>query len=643
MSAARTLVVGTAGHIDHGKSSLVTALTGTDPDRLKEEKARGITIELGFAHTEVAPGVTVSFVDVPGHERFVRTMLAGAGGVDAVLLVVAADEGVMPQTREHFAICQLLQVPRGAVALTKTDAADAETAALATLEVRELVAGSFLDGAPIVPVSAVTGQGLDTLRGVLADLAGRARARDAGGSARLPVDRVFSMRGFGTVATGTLVAGTLHVDDTLVVLPGADRAAIRGLQVHGRPRREAVAGERVAVNLAGLEVADVPRGAVLATPHSLGASRRIDASVTLLAGVPPLKHGARVRLHQGTAEILARVSIAGTAAAIPAGGTADVRLRLETPAAVTRRDRFILRSYSPLVTIGGGVVLDPAPPRLGLRAGRAVTRLSALHLRDDPEADLRAAAERMIADDGLAGSSVAALVPRLGAPAAAVRQAIGALAGAGTVLAADDRVCARSALDAPTAALLAGVQAFHRAQPLAAGLPLEEARTRWFGAAAPAIAARVFAELAAAGHIVARDTIALAAHRPALSDEEADLLTRLEARFRAAGLTPPDGSVAALAAELGRPAATVERVLQLALRQRRLAKLDTLVFHPEALAALKADMARRKQAAAGGVATVDVKAFKDAYGISRKFAIPLLEYLDRERVTRRAGDVRVVL
>jgi len=643
MSAARTLVVGTAGHIDHGKSTLVTALTGTDPDRLKEEKARGITIELGFAHAEVASGVTVSFVDVPGHERFVRTMLAGAGGVDAVLLVVAADEGVMPQTREHFDICRLLRVPRGAVALTKADAADAETIALAALDVRELVAGSFLEGAPIVPVSAVTGQGLDALRGVLAELARTAGRRDAGGSARLPVDRVFSMRGFGTVATGTLVAGTLRVDDTLAVLPGTATAMIRGLHVHGQSRREAVAGERVAVNLAGLEVAAVPRGAVLAAPRSLAPSRRIDAAVTLLAGVPPLRHGARVRLHQGTAEVLARVSIAGAAAEIAAGGSADVRLRLERPAAMTRRDRFILRTYSPLVTIGGGVVLDPDPPRLGLRAARAVSRLAALHLRDDPADDVRAAAERMIADAGAAGTSVASLVPRLGVAAGDVRRAIGALVEAGTVLSADDRVCARAALEAPIAALLAGVQAFHQAQPLAAGLPLEDARTRWFAAVAPPIAARVFADLAAAGRIVARDTIALAGHRLDLSPEEADVLARLETRFRDAGLTPPDGSVMALAGELGRPAATVERVLQLALRQRRLVRLDTLVFHPEALAALKADMARRKQAAAGGAATVDVKAFKDAYGISRKFAIPLLEYLDRERVTRRAGDVRVVL
>ncbi|MGD9906146.1 MAG: selenocysteine-specific translation elongation factor [Vicinamibacterales bacterium] len=639
----RTVVVGTAGHIDHGKSSLVRALTGTDPDRLKEEKARGITIELGFAHADVAPGVTISFVDVPGHERFVRTMLAGAGGVDAVVLVVAADEGVMPQTREHFDICRLLQVRRGVVALTKADAVDDETLALATLDVRDLVAGSFLDGAPIVPVSAVSGAGLEALRQALAALGDTVERRDALGSTRLPVDRVFTMRGFGTVVTGTLVGGTLRVEDVVAVMPGPGTATVRGLHVHGRPRRDAVAGERVAVNLAGVEVDDVPRGAVLATPRSLAPTRRVDARVSLLAAAAPLAHGARVRLHHGTAEVLARVSIAGSAAAIPSGASADVRLRLERPAVVTRRDRFILRSYSPAVTIGGGVVLDPDPPRLGLRAARALTRLEALHLGDDVPADLRAAAARMLEDAGLAGGSVGSLVPRLGAPAAAVRSALAALADAGRLVVADDWAASRAALDAAGTAMLAAVAAFHRAQPLAAGVPREEARARWFATAAPALVERVFTELAAGGRIVVRDVIALAGHRLELSREEHEVLALLEDRFRAAGLTPPDAAPAALGVALGRPAAVVDRMLQLAFKQRRLVRLDTLVFHPEALAGLKSDLAARRGAAAGATVTVDVKTFKETYGISRKFAIPLLEYLDRERVTRRAGDVRIVL
>ncbi len=637
----RAILVGTAGHIDHGKSTLVKTLTGTDPDRLKEEKARGITIELGFAHADLGAGVTVSFVDVPGHERFVRTMLAGVGGIDAVLLVVAADEGVMPQTREHFDICRLLQVPRGAIALTKADAADDEMRELATLDVRELVAGSFLDGAPIVPVSALTGEGLDALRAVLSGLARTVTPRDVAGAVRLPVDRTFTMRGFGTVVTGTLVSGTLHAEEVLAVLPGADRTTVRGLHVHGQSRPSAAAGERVAVNLTGLEVDDVPRGAVLVTPGAFVPTRRVDAELTLLAGAAPLKHGTRVRLHHGTAEVLARVSVAGAAGAVSAGDAALVRLRLETPAVLTRRDRFIVRSYSPLVTIGGGVVLDPDPPRAGLRAARAIARLESLRLRGDPSADVAAALGRMVADAGLAGVSVVRLTSRLGRPAGEVRAAIGALDAAGRVVAAADWAVDRSAVAAASTAMVTGIEAFHRGQPLADGLPLEEARTRWFAKAPPAVFDRVVAELAAAGRVVARDTIAAAGHRLVLSDEETEVARRLDERLRAAGVQPPD--VAALAAEWRRPPAVVERVVQLLVKQKRLVRLDTLVFHAAALDQLKAEIASRKATAPDGRATVDVKAFKDTYGVSRKFAIPLLEYLDRERVTRRAGDVRIVL
>jgi selenocysteine-specific elongation factor len=643
VSAVRTIIVGTAGHIDHGKSTLVKALTGTDPDRLKEEKARGITIELGFAHAELGGGVTVSFVDVPGHERFVRTMLAGVGGIDAVLLVVAADEGVMPQTREHFDICRLLQVARGAIVLTKIDSADAEMVALATLEVRELVAGSFLAAAPLVPVSAATGAGLDALRAVLVDLAHAAPRRAADGAARLPVDRVFSMRGFGTVITGTLVSGTVRVEDDLELLPASRLTKVRGLHVHGQPRTAAEAGERVALNLAGLNVPDIARGAVLAAPRALTPTRRVDVELTLLPAVAPLKHGARVRVHQATAEVLARVALAGDSLVVPAGGASFARLRLERPAVLTRRDRFIVRSYSPLVTIGGGVVLDPDPPRAGLRTVRAAARFGALALHDDLDVDARAALGLMLADAGLAGSSMARLVRRLGVGVPRLRAALAALEAAAEVTTAADWVVDRHALTAPTEALLAGIAAFHRAQPLAAGIPLEEARARWFAAAPPAIVDRVVAELAAAGRIVARDTIALAGHRLALTEEETEVLGRLETQFREAGLNPPDASPAALATVHRHPPPLVERVLQLLVKQKRLVRLDTLVFHRDALERLKAEVAARKAAAPDGRATVDVRAFKETYGVSRKFAIPLLEFLDRERVTRRAGDVRIVL
>jgi selenocysteine-specific elongation factor len=351
--SARSIVIGTAGHIDHGKSALVMALTGTDPDRLKEEKDRGITIDLGFAHAQIG-GLDMAFVDVPGHERFVKNMLAGVGGIDLVVLVIAADESVMPQTREHFAICRLLEVRAGLIALTKADLVDAETLELARLDARELVAGSSLAGAPIVAVSSKTGAGLDALREGLAAAAAGLPARAESGAPRLPIDRVFSMRGFGTVVTGTLASGTIRLDDAeeMVILPSARRVKVRGIQVHGEARRHASAGRRVAVNLGGVDVDEIGRGDTLTVPDAFDVTRRFDAIVDLLPDAKPLRHGARVRFHHGTVELLARVSLIDRE--LQPGQTSNARLRLEGPAVLTRGDRFILRAYSPAITIGGG-------------------------------------------------------------------------------------------------------------------------------------------------------------------------------------------------------------------------------------------------------------------------------------------------
>ena len=308
----RSVVIGTAGHIDHGKSTLVRALTGIDPDRLQEEKARGITIDLGFAHAEL-DGVRLAFVDVPGHERFVKNMLAGVTGIDAVALVVAADESVMPQTREHFDICRLLDVRHGLVVLTKADLVDQDTLELATLEVRELVRGSFLEHQPIVPVSAVDGRGLEHLRGALLTMANALPVRPGAGIARLPVDRAFSVKGFGTVVTGTLVAGQVRVDDELVLVPEARRVKVRGLQAHGETLTSADAGRRLAVNLSGVDLADVRRGDTLTRSGAMVETRIVDAALQLLETAKPLRHGARVRVHAGTSELLGRVAVSGIA------------------------------------------------------------------------------------------------------------------------------------------------------------------------------------------------------------------------------------------------------------------------------------------------------------------------------------------
>ncbi len=636
----RSIVVGTAGHIDHGKSALVRALTGTDPDRLKEEQARGITIDLGFAHLET-DGVNLAFVDVPGHERFVKNMLAGAGGVDVALLVVAADESVMPQTREHFDICRLLQIPAGVVALTKSDLADRDTIELARLEVRELTAGSFLQDAPIVVVSSRTGSGLDELRRALIDVSAAVRARDREGPTRLPIDRVFSIKGFGTVVTGTLVAGTLEDDRELVVLPGERVVKVRGLQVHGRREPVADPGRRVAVNLGGVEVGELARGDTLCASGAFEPTQRVDVVVELVAGGRPLRHGSRVRFHQGTTELLGRVAVAArrtdgaSIVEVPPGGAAFVRIRLERPAVLTRGDRFIIRAYSPSITIGGGQVLDPHPPRAGIRTATALGRFRRLDGGDDP-AGIDHAVLTFVVERGRAGLPASALLSRAGLSLPAANATIERLQQQRRIVRVADLLVAPAVLQELSEQLLTALKAHHQSQPLSEGLPREEARERIFGRASPHIFEHVLSTLAAERKIVARDRLALAGHQVSLSAEESQALEAIERIFREAGLAPPDPSAVQASAHV--PAAVVERIAALLVRQKRLVKLDTLFFHADALAGLKADVRGMK-----GHARVDVSAFKERYGITRKYAIPLLEYLDRERVTRRVGDSRIVL
>jgi selenocysteine-specific elongation factor len=644
----RSIVVGTAGHIDHGKSALVMALTGTDPDRLKEEKARGITIDLGFAHQTI-DDINFAFVDVPGHERFVKNMLAGVGGIDLVVLVVAADESVMPQTREHFDICRLLQVPAGLVALTKADVADPDILELARLEVRELVAGSFLEGAAIVPVSARTGEGLDAFRTALVAASRGARGRASRGVTRLPIDRVFSMKGFGTVVTGTLVSGRIAVDAELVLAPDDRPVKVRGVQVHGHRTSEATAGQRAAVNIAGVEVVDIERGQSLVTPGAFEETRLADASVELLPGAKPLKHGARVRFHQGTAEILGRVALIGPAGpghAVPAvepGTRAFARLRLESPAVLARGDRFILRAYSPPVTIAGGLILDPKPPRGAIRSAGALARSGRLDFdpaSGDPAGAEQRAAVVMLADAGAAGLPLSALTSRAGIDPRDVEARADALVRAGEAVRAADALVAARIFAQLKEGIVATLTQHHRAQPLSEGMPREELRDQLFTRGHVALFDLALAELAGSNTIAGRDRIALATHRLALSPEEEHARSAIDRAYRDGGLKPPDAaSIAALAGVSG-PVA--DRMLKLLQRQRVLVRVDALMFHDEVLKRLKADVTALKTRA-GAVAQIDVATFKEKFGVTRKFAIPLLEYLDRERVTRRMGETRVVL
>ncbi len=619
--STRSLIVGTAGHIDHGKSALVRALTGTDPDRLKEEKERGITIDLGFAHTDLGDGLVASFIDVPGHERFVRHMLAGAHGIDVVLLVIAADESVMPQTREHFHICRLLGIRRGIVVLTKCDAADEDLQALAEMEARELVAGSFLEGAPVLRVSARTGAGLDSLRDALRDLAKGVGARPSEGLLRLPVDRCFTLHGFGTVVTGTLVSGSLSAGEEVEILPSGRRARVRGLHVHGAAVERVEAGTRAAVNLAGVEVADVARGEVVVRPGTLRPTSIVEAEVTLLAGERALRDQARVRVHLASAEALARVRLLDRPV-LEAGGTARAQLRLESPAVAGRGDRLVLRSYSPAVTIGGAVVLDPLPPKR--RRGAAL-----------PGA---ATATGLIAEAGAAGLDAAALAARLTVPRAALARE---LEGRPDVLAfGRDPVVyvSKAAVDALAAAGAEALERFHAAQPLKGAMPREELRARVFGRAAEGVFDRVVEDLARAGRVRSTaDGVALARHAVRLSPEEDRARQGLLAAAEAAGLEGLDAARARAA--VAGDHALADRVARVLVAEGALRRVGDALVAGARLDALKDEVRRRWPAGA----RLDVGAFKEMTGLSRKFVIPLLEYLDRERVTRRSGADRFTL
>jgi selenocysteine-specific elongation factor len=543
---------------------------------------------------------------------------------------VAADESVMPQTREHFHICRLLGVPRGLVVLTKCDAADADSQAIAELEARELVAGSFLETAALVRVSARTGEGLPALREALLALAREAPARPSDGLLRLPVDRVFSMKGFGVVVTGTLVAGELATGEEVEALPSGRRARVRGLQVHGEAVERAAAGTRTAVNLSG-EVEGLARGEVLARPGTLRATSMIDALVSLLPGARPLADGARVRVHAASAEVLARVRLLGPDSLEP-GRSALAQLRLESPALAGRGDRLVLRSYSPADTIAGAVVLDPLPPRRRAADLPAVERL-----RD--AVGLLGAAEAMVAEAAALGIDAARLAARLTVPLGRLLAEIPA-SGSLVALGQDPGVVvSRGALARLADEALAALEVFHHANPLHPAMPREELRGRAFRDA-PAVAfERVLADLAQAGRVrLLPDAVAAARHEVRLSPGEQEARQLLMETAQAAGLAGVE--LPALAERSKRDVKVLERVARVLVTERVLGRVgDGLLVHRDHLEALKTQVSERWPSGS----KIEVGAFKDLTGLSRKYVIPLLEYLDRERVTRRAGNDRLVL
>jgi len=627
----RHRIVGTAGHIDHGKSALVRALTGTDPDRPQEEKDRGITIDLGFADLRVN-GFHIGFIDVPGHERFVKNMLAGIGGIDAVMLVVAADESVMPQTREHFAICQLLGIEHGVIAITKCDLVDEELIELVELEIHDLVVDTPLEEAPIVRTSAQTGQGLDTLRAALAAVVARARERPAEGIARLPIDRVFSIRGFGTVVTGTLLSGGIAVGQAVQLQPTGLKATIRGIQIHGQARESAASGQRVALNLQGVQVSEVTRGMVLGDPGALRPSYLLDARLELLPGAPALGHLDRVRFHHGAAEILARVAILGRPEIAP-GTSGEVQLRLESPYPVAPGDRFIIRRYSPVQTIGGGTIVDPDPVKR--RHGEEVSeRFQRLAEASDDER-LRIWLE----DAGTSGLDRDKLRARLARPTQAIDQMLhqGEAAGALVVTAgAMRRAISARHVQTLEKAIRRLVHRFHEQYPLRPGMPKEELRSRLEPSPRPELLEVALRRLEEAGAIEARpEGYSAPGHRVRLSADAATVRDALLQVYENAGLAPPPAGQAL--AQIGAPRDVAREVQHYLLRQGQLIRVrNDLLFHAEALQRLTDGLVERFPRAT----QFSVAEFKDWTGVSRKHAIPLLEYLDTCRITRRVGDRR---
>ena len=545
-------------------------------------------------------------------------MLAGASGIDLLLFVIAADESIKPQTREHFEICRLLGIPRGIVALTKCDLVDHDILDLVRLEVDEFVRGSFLENAPVIPVSATTRQGLDELRAALEHAAGTIAGKDATRHPRLPIDRSFSIRGHGNVVTGTLISGTLAVEDEVELYPTGKRARIRGLQVHGAPVDRARAGERTAVNLAGVDSTEARRGMVIAPPGIFRATQMIDCAFELLASAHPLKHRAPVHFHAGTAEVEAQARLLSSLTPVKPGTRAHVRFVLRDPLLLLPGDRFIVRMFSPVVTIGGGVVLDIAPPTR-MRRAQLDQRLTQM------ESGARVA---LLVNESKFGISVADLVARTGMLGSEIGEPSGILRLSG------DWLIASGAIDQKLAKFREILKDYHRQNPLQPGLPKEELRSREL-AGAPAFL--LDAMVARAKDIVAEgEIVRLASHRVALKEDEAAATEKIEALFRDGGLAVP--STPEVLAKSGVEAARARTLLQILLKNRKLVRVgDELIYHASAVDALRKSLAARK-----GV-RFSVADFKDWTGVSRKYAIPLLEFLDREHVTRREGDARVVL
>ena len=617
------VILGTAGHIDHGKSALVKALTGTDPDRLKEEKERGITIDLGFAEIAYPDGLDVGIVDVPGHERLVRNMLAGAGGIDIVLLVVSADEGVMPQSREHLAICDLLDIKSGIIAVTKTDLVDEEWLELVTDDVGSFVKGTFLEGAEIIPVSSKTGYNIELLKERIHDLALKVRPKSSGGHFRLPIDRVFSLKGFGTVVTGTAVSGSVAQESQVEILPAGLKAKVRGLQSHGRSIERAFAGQRVAINLQGIQKEELKRGDVVVEPGLFSPTHAVDAKLILLKEAPPLKNRTRVHFHLSTSEVVGRI-ILYDREELESGGSSYCQIRLESPVVAVSGDRFIIRRFSPVDTIGGGIVLDPKARKRRRKEGLEDLKV---YERGGLEDKIATKVRR----SGIRGMTLRSVHGWIKADRGEIDAAVKGLKDGGVIVQFDERLIHREVSDGLRERIIDTLSRFHRNNPLKPGMSKEVLRSLL------RLDQRTFQGILSVIDDVAveKDTVRLAEFRVAVTGRFTEIKEETLKLLSRNGFQP--ATKEELAEHFRLSTREMDDILKLMAQEGSLTRITDSIYltredYERMLATLREHFSKKD--------SMTVGEFRDILGTTRKFALPFLEHLDSHKITMRVGDLR---
>lgn len=635
----RYITLGTAGHIDHGKSTLVEALTGINPDRLKEEKERGITIDLGFAFLDFPDNLRIGIVDVPGHERLVKNMLAGAGGIDIVLLVIAADEGIMPQTREHLSICDLLRIKKGLIAVTKQDMVEEDWLSMVIEDIKKFVRGTFLEGSPIIPVSSKTGYNLDTLKNSIKDIALNTETRSSEGLFRLPVDRVFSMKGFGTVVTGTIISGKTAIEDTVEILPKGIKSRIRGMQSHDQKVSEAFAGQRTALNLQGIEKMDIIRGDVVAMPGFLIPSSLIDVKIEMLGDIDPLKNNSRIRFHICTSEVIGRIMLL-EGKEIGPEGKGYARIRLENPIVSMTGDRFIIRRFSPLQTLGGGVILDTSPERRRIRhkiLGRGfIEGLSMLE-----KGSLEDKLSYKILSRGFYGADSNSLNGCINSGFKEIANTLERLKVKGEITIVDGKYINKGIFNSLKKDILSKIEEFHKTNPIKAGMPKEYISSK-LKVKSSTLEFRktvnsALEELEKEGKVVLeQDKVRLSSFRVEMKDH-AESKERLLELYRKEGIQPP------MKEDLSRVLKMDEKVimdlLKLSVENKQLIKINDSLYMDQQifnniLERLKVFFREKKE--------ITVAEFRDMLKTSRKYAVPIMEYLDGIKFTLRVGDKRVL-